>query len=133
MAIALVFISYLLNFISNDIIVQKIESVEQAEKLKWENRLVIIFENEKSDEQINKFTQSRTEFRERDMKIVFVEKSYKKEFTGHYNGRIEHPAIYLIGKDGFLKFESDELVSDNIIYDIIDKMPMRKQEINLNQ
>jgi len=37
--------------------------------------------------------------------------------------------LLLIGKDGDEKYNSKKPVSINVIYEVIDSMPMRKQEI----
>lgn len=121
-----------MNFMPKDLFIDTVSETETLKKLKWENRLILIFENPKSENQINEFNKSISEFNERGIKIFFVEKSNTKKFTGHYKCLVEHPVLILIGKDGTLKFETDELVDSKSIYDIIDKMPMRQQEMKRN-
>ena len=37
--------------------------------------------------------------------------------------------LVLIGKDGGVKFSSNKIITSNKLYSLIDKMPMRKQEM----
>lgn len=116
-------------FFSGTIPVKQAENISAVTSLKWEKRVIVIFESVNQEKQIELFQNSKKEFLDRDMAIITV-KENSNDFIKHFNGKSNSPSIYLIGKDGGLKFESDELVNPEVIYKTIDKMPMRIQEMN---
>ena len=105
---------------------------KQISELKWEKRLLVI-SYERQDDQIfiitKKFlSNKKCEIEDRNLKIIFYEnfenKDYSKpEFINNKYG------IWLIGYDGMIKdYSSDDKIFLKL-FDLIDSMPMRKDEM----
>ena len=105
---------------------------KQISKLNWEKRVVVI-SYEKQDDQIftktKKFiSDNKCEIEDRNLEIIFYEKFENKnylkpEFINNKYG------IWLIGYDGMIKdFSSDDKIFLKL-FDLIDSMPMRKDEM----
>lgn len=113
---------------------------------RWQNRILLIYSEHSSDsvysEQISHFSEHQTGFDERDLLVIsifahepsrFGEKEIDKNSTKQIAGRYfsDDPAFsfILIGKDGGVKLRSDELVSTQDLFGLIDSMPMRRNEM----
>ena len=105
---------------------------KQISELSWEKRLLVV-SYEKQDDLIftktKKFiSDNKCEIEDRNLQIIFYEKfenkNYSKpEFINNKYG------IWLIGYDGMIK---DSSSNDKIflrLFDLIDSMPMRKNEM----
>lgn len=116
---------------------------------RWENRLLILYSANSEDElvEIQKmhFHSDRAAYEERDL-IVFhltddsltnlTLKEIKKDIAVNslkqhlsVNGR-DTFRVFLIGKDGGIKIDSDKPLSNNSIFGTIDAMPMRRNEMS---
>jgi hypothetical protein len=100
---------------------------------RWKNRLLLIYANnqEAISKQKNALDHQKEQVKERDLKIIFLEdfdieeKAYlKKKFT-----LVDTFTIVLIGKDGGMKLKKKEFVEPQLIFDLIDTMPMRQAEM----
>ena len=112
----------------------------------WKNRVLIISGTEsKYQNQFDYLKVNKNEFIDRDMVVILINKdgskisqdglknfksvdyesasSIKKRFN------FEDFSLILIGKDGGVKYRAHEPVKINKIFELIDKMPMRMQEI----
>ena len=105
---------------------------KQISELSWEKRLLVISYDEQGDQifiKSKKFiSDNKCEIEDRNLEIIFYEKFKNKnylkpEFINNKYG------IWLIGYDGMIK---DAGSDDKIIlrlFDLIDSMPMRKDEM----
>ena len=84
--------------------------------------------------QVAIFSHFKSEMHERDIVIEHFcqNKENKNKFTNSNIPFDSNFALVLIGRDGGEKFRSYKLVSAKVIFDILDAMPMRKQEIKSN-
>jgi len=120
---------------------RKLQNISQ---LVWENRVILIYpDDEVNLEKINYevlFKKFNNEIKERDI-IWFIIKD-KKVFTNYPNTlsndfivntknkyQIEKYKILLIGKDGGVKAKGKDLNLE-MLFEKVDAMPMRRQEIN---
>jgi hypothetical protein len=112
----------------------------------WKNRVILIFGEQRNvTSQYNTFDKSGLNERNlivigvtNQVKALNTKKPAKADLKGltekfqipQENGRIAIPfKLILIGKDGTAKFSSEEQVTPEKIYEIIDAMPMRKREM----
>ena len=112
----------------------------------WENRVLIIGgHGSKFKSQLDQINFESKEFIDRDLIVILLEKdssriSYdglKTIKTIDYDSTLsirnkydfKNFKLLLIGKDGGEKYNSNDPININVIYELIDGMPMRKQEI----
>ena len=105
---------------------------KQISELSWKKRLLIVSYEKQYDEifiKTKKFiSDNKCKIEDRNLEIIFYEnfenKDYSKpEFINNQYG------IWLIGYDGMIK---DSSADDKIylrLFDLIDSMPMRKEEV----
>ena len=107
-------------------------------KYLWKNRLLIIKTDSKEKTNLkNQVDLYRCEINNRKLKIFTIRSnnlfdifSDKKENTLN----IEMVSkVMLIGYDGMLKFEGDEINEMSYYFDIIDTMPVRKTELEKDE
>lgn len=116
---------------------------------RWQNRLILIlFKSSEAPErkkQLQWLEANVPGLTERKIKVYQVTTGYFYEGLNDGN-RIKDRSVYrnysnhkddfeilLIGLDGGEKFRSPEVISTNIIFQRIDSMPMRKEEIKQAQ
>ena len=112
----------------------------------WKNRVLVISGTEsKYQNQLDYLKVNKNEFINRDMVVILINKDGSKisqdglknfksvdyESTSSIKKRFgfEDFSLILIGKDGEVKYRINEPVKINKIFELIDKMPMRMQEI----
>ena len=105
---------------------------KQISELNWKKRLLVISYENQYDQifiKTKKFiSDNKCEIEDRNLKIIFYEnfenKDYSKpEFINNKYG------IWLIGYDGMIKdYSSDDKIFLKL-FDLIDSMPMRKDEM----
>ena len=112
----------------------------------WKNRVLIIGgDSSKFKSQLDQINLESNEFTDRDLVIILIEEDNSRisydglktiktiDYDSTLNLRNKYNfkefKLILIGKDGGEKYNSKKLVSINVIYELIDGMPMRKQEI----
>ena len=105
---------------------------KQISELSWEKRLLVISYDEQEDQifiKSKKFiSDNKCEIEDRNLEIIFYEKFKNKdyvkpEFIDNKYG------IWLIGYDGMIKdFSNDDKIYLRL-FDLIDSMPMRKDEM----
>ncbi len=104
--------------------------------LMWEKRLVILAINnsnfsflEKTQQFINN---NLCEFKDRNLKFIPYQNSINKDYqTPTYIKN--HYGFWLVGYDGQVKLYSKELSFLNMVFEEIDTMPMRKDEMSASQ
>ena len=104
----------------------------QISELRWEKRLLIIsYEN--MDDQILTKTEkfifdNKCEIEDRNLKIIFYERFENKDFVtpNFINNKY---GIWFIGYDGMIKdYSSDDKIFSRL-FNLVDSMPMRKDEM----
>ena len=105
---------------------------KQISKFNWEMRLLVV-SYQKQDDQIfiktkNFISEKKCEIEDRNLEIIFYKnfknKDYlKPEFINNKFG------IWLIGYDGMIKYYSSDEKIFLKLFDLIDSMPMRKNEM----
>ncbi len=112
----------------------------------WENRLLLVFVKEKSDEQFlalkKQLGAEEEELRERDMLVFYFFQGNSGEFEGEalegqevkkvwdtFLPSQEATTLLLIGKDGGEKYRKTKDFDLNEVFSLIDGMPMRRQEM----
>ena len=106
---------------------------KQISELSWEKRLLVV-SYKKQDDQI--FTKTKKfiydnqcEIEDRNLEIIFYEKFENKDYSKpeFINNKY---GIWLIGYDGMIKDSSSDDKIFLRLFDLIDSMPMRKDEKN---
>ena len=105
---------------------------KQISDLNWEKRILIISYKKQSDELFTRskkfISDNKCEIDDRNIEIIFFENYKNKEFiTPKFINKKN--GIWLLGYDGEIK---DYSQNDKIyvrLFNLIDSMPMRKQEI----
>ena len=105
---------------------------KQISELSWEKRLLIV-SYEKQDDQIfiisKKFiSDNKCEIEDRNIEIIFYEKFENKDYSkpDFINNKY---GIWLIGYDGMIKDYSPNEKIFLKLFDLIDSMPIRKDEM----
>jgi len=118
---------------------------QDLDKHLWKDRLILVladsYENPKFTKQLREFNTNTDDLQERKLIVYQItptsyQKGIKKSNTiknntlyTRYNSSNEDFKIILIGLDGGIKLESNKVISSSQIFDQIDQMPMRKQEL----
>lgn len=118
-------------------------AMDSLSELTWKKRVIIVFGNE-SDRRISRqmeiLTDQRSELDERDIVVIGVTDNEAKTFFGSVS-QLDAVAlrqeadikrgsfqVVLVGKDGGIKLRSDKVISNADMFDVIDRMPMRRAE-----
>ena len=116
----------LISFISIQIM------AKQISELSWEKRLLVISYNKQDDEIFIKSKQfisdNKCEIENRNLEIIFYEKFKNKDYVkpDFINKKY---GIWLIGYDGMIKDSSSDDKIFLRLFNLIDSMPMRKDEM----
>ncbi|WP_378176020.1 DUF4174 domain-containing protein [Aquimarina sp. SS2-1] len=118
---------------------------QNIDKHQWKDRLLLVIadsdQNAKLIQQLQEFEKNKEQLKERKLIIYQITPTSYREGLGKneitksnnlykkYNSSKKNFKIILIGLDGGIKMESFDFVSSNKVYDKIDQMPMRKQEL----
>ena len=121
------YIIILLIFLTNTEIMAK-----QISELNWKKRLLVISYQNEDDLvfiQTTKFISDNTcQIVDRNLEIIFFENFKNKQYTTPDFIKDKY-GIWLIGYDGIIKdFSSDDKIFLRL-FDLIDSMPMRKDEM----
>ena len=105
---------------------------KQISELSWEKRLLVISYDEQEDQifiKSKKFiSDNKCEIEDRNLEIIFYRNFENKDYSKpkFINNKY---GIWLIGYDGKVKdFSSDDKIFLRL-FDLIDSMPMRKDEM----
>ncbi|MEH2207285.1 MAG: DUF4174 domain-containing protein [Nostoc sp.] len=113
---------------------------------KWQNRVLLVFapsvDNHNYQQQMQLFNQQQNDFKDRDLVLVQVlatDKSYANgqlidessvaNLRNRFGVDKENFRVILIGKDGGVKRQESTPVKATAIFEQIDAMPMRQQEM----
>tara|TARA_B100000700_G_scaffold290325_1_gene348315 strand:+ start:52 stop:438 length:387 start_codon:yes stop_codon:yes gene_type:complete len=105
---------------------------KQISELNWEKRLLVISYKNKYDlvnQKTKKFiSENKCEIEDRNLEIIFFYKFKNKDFeTPQFIN--DQFGIWLIGYDGIVKDYSPDDKIFLRLFDLIDSMPMRKDEM----
>ncbi|MCO5733723.1 DUF4174 domain-containing protein [Rhizobium sp. SSA_523] len=109
----------------------------------WKNRVLLLFAeagSAKLEEQVAALKRQAADLEERDMVVLHVGADKVTPIYGNGPGsdaaQIRSDAesggtsfeVVLVGKDGGIKLRSPDIVSEVELFDLIDRMPMRRAE-----
>ena len=112
----------------------------------WKNRILVIGGNDpKYQNQFDNLEVNKNEYTDRDMVVILINKDESKISYDGLNvfNNLDYDStlsirkrfnfddfnLILIGKDCGIKYNTNEPIKINKIFEIIDKMPMRMKEI----
>ena len=99
---------------------------------KWKNRVLVVLAPSDRDprllEQQATAAGAATGFSERDL-LVVAETRTEGPLHRMFSTKVGDFQVALIGKDGRSAFQCSKPVNSEILFSIIDKMPMRREEI----
>ena len=118
---------------------------DMLEPYRWENRLVLLFGSTDSvpvQQQLSELEKEPAEITDRDLLIFHIDgkevrlvnqttnRSFSADrFRSLYNISKNEFRYILLGKDGGVKLNKKEFVSNTSLFSIIDAMPMRQREM----
>lgn len=106
------------------------------EKYKWKNRVVLLFapdyEDQKLKKQLAAIKLAEQGYKERSIRIVTcaTDSAVVQALRNRFEINSNQFLFLLIGKDGSEKMRSEEMVTPLVFFSFIDKMPMRRWEID---
>ena len=124
-----------------------IATAQSLNEFQWKTRLVVLFTPEPGDalfeEQVRLLYTQREGFEERDVIFMFVtpdgkfentgrflDESFSRQYYDKFNPRPYEFTMVLVGLDGNEKFRAaNRLTPASVLLEMIDGMPMRRQEI----
>ncbi|MFS4469502.1 DUF4174 domain-containing protein [Maribacter sp. 2210JD10-5] len=118
---------------------------QDLESYRWKNRIILLvapeIDNNGLESQLTEFNAKKTEMDDRVIKLFLVtpKSTYRtnmeaatlsasKVYTA-LNIDIDFAGIILIGKDGGVKLKESFTIKVKDIFNLIDSMPMRRQEM----
>ncbi|KAA3508908.1 DUF4174 domain-containing protein [Agrobacterium rosae] len=125
------------------LISSQVFAMDSLSELTWKKRAVIVFgdvRDQRVAQQIKILTDQRSELSERDLVVLGVSDDDAKAFFGSVSKldavalrreadiKKDRFQVILVGKDGGIKLRSDTVVSNLDMFDVIDRMPMRRAE-----
>ena len=119
----------LLSFMA--IMIQKeLQGIELNQYL-WKNRIILTFADDEDHPVLIKL---KAEMKENECEILNRDLLHFHFSNDHYFGKLtttndQSLRILLIGKDGGIKYESSRSVSILRLFELIDSMPMRQDEM----
>ena len=137
------YITLVMSFLLSTFVYSDQEELRNIEQLIWENRIILIYlsDEDNGDDIENKrlLTKYKDQINERELIWFIIKESavmtnypnkLSNEFISNTKNRfpIERNKVLLIGKDGGIKAKGAEL-NFNFIFEEVDSMPMRRQEI----
>ena len=117
--------------------------LKDISQLNWDHRIIIITDELNEKANISDFKSSKEAIEERHIVwFILSDGHVQSNFAGNISNSFvqnmqrftkqDKNKVFLIGKDGGVKLRSSSL-DLNEIFDLIDSMPMRIQEMNENQ
>lgn len=121
----------------------QVVAMESISGMTWKNRVIIVFGNaddRRVSRQIETISSNRLELDDRDLIVISVTEVKVEVIFGTVPGlkaakmRAEAGVkrgsfqVLLVGKDGGVKLRSETVVNNGSLFDVIDRMPMRRAE-----
>ena len=109
---------------------KELQGIELNQYL-WKNRIILTFADEEDHPDLIKL---KAEIKENECEILNRDMLHFHFSNDHYFGKLtttndQFLRILLIGKDGGIKFESSRTISILRLFELIDSMPMRQDEM----
>lgn len=120
-------------------------NAQSLKEYQWKNRILLLFDESRTSEalksQLEKFPDLRKEMIERDLilfivadKGIFTQEGQPQDMPlkdAYDTAQVPEKfrGIVLIGKDGGVKLRKDFVINPQLVFDLIDSMPMRKAEM----
>lgn len=104
----------------------------------WKNRIVLVYapsvESDAFQEQMRQFEDQQAEFDDRDLVVIEclpaqLSRADQSYLIRQFQSNPSNFGVWLIGKDGSVKLQSEEPVETKKLFGLIDSMPMRQAEI----
>ena len=120
------------------------DNLNHINELKWKNRVLVIVNDRKYDFSKN-IILFKKEIDERDFIIIYLKgenslinekkmsKSFSESILRKIKGINNNHSLFLIGKDGLVKKSYPFKINLEKIFSDVDKMPMRKYEIQMRK
>lgn len=113
-------------------------NAENLDQLRWKKRVVILYVPAGAAGQLARqeqlFRSHDAELKERDVtQIVVRSRAENPEIAERFNFAGTGFALVLVGKDGGEKLRSGDVVSPEMLFRLIDSMPMRQEEMAKRQ
>ncbi|MEO0570458.1 MAG: DUF4174 domain-containing protein [Bacteroidota bacterium] len=103
------------------------------DKYLWKNRVVVIFKTVHNDlkvkEQLEAFKEFPREIEDRQIIILAPKKVEKSKFLERFGLDNDYSGLILLGKDGGIKLKETLITKPQLLFDLIDAMPMRRAEM----
>lgn len=110
-------------------------SAQKLDQYRWSNRVVILVgastQETEMKRQRKRFLEQKEQMKERD--IILLEKSPDSEALTALIPDKNFTGVLLVGKDGGLKMKKSFPVEPEIVFNLVDSMPMRKAEMRRNK
>ena len=108
----------------------EIQGIELNQYL-WKNRIILTFADDQDHPDLIRL---KVEMNENECEILNRDLLHFHFSNDHYFGKLtttndQSLRILLIGKDGGIKYESSRSVSILLLFELIDSMPMRQDEM----
>ena len=123
--------------------------MKSLDAYQWKNRLLLVFAPSKNSSayqrQMQLFEGQKVAFDDRDLLVVkllvegtsyldqSIDEATAAQLRSQFNVGQDEFCVILVGKDGTSKWRDNTPVAPTVIFDQIDAMPMRQQEMHLNQ
>jgi hypothetical protein len=116
----------------------KLSLPDQVKAQRWQKRVVILYaptaESAELQQQKASIAAAETQVKDRDILVIEAieadlstsEKQYVRQTLGLTAGRF---AVVLLGKDGGVKRKETKPINPKSLFETIDTMPMRRQEL----
>ena len=120
------------------------DNLNHINELKWKNRVLVIVNDRKYDFSKN-IILFKKEIDERDFIIIYLKgenslinekkmsKSFSESILRKIKGINNNHSLFLIGKDGLVKKSYPFKINLEKIFSDVDKMPMRKYEMQMRK
>lgn len=116
------------------------------DEYKWKNRLVVLFARDAEQDhyqlQLEKFESYESGIKDRDLLFISILEEGCSKIEGRaisdksadtiqkrLNPRNKSFRVVLIGKDGTVKLQREQILNPDELFRIIDQMPMRRREM----
>ena len=113
---------------------KELQGIELSRYL-WKNRIILTFGNDQDHPDLIRL---KAEMKENECEILNRDLLHFHFSNDHYFGKLtttndQSLRILLIGKDGGIKYESSQSVSILRLFELIDSMPMRQDEMQYDR
>ncbi len=106
---------------------------QNLDKYLWKNRVILLFESNRYksgyQEQLEVLQLVSEELLERDIVTLTPKNGEKPLFLENLGLENDFYGLVLLGKDGGIKLKEEFVVKPQIIFRLIDAMPMRRAEM----